>query len=144
MANGKKLIGVLAVALAMLAAAVPASAVSPKSGSWFSSAADPDDEDNLSSIQFKVANNRKKLTSATIYWRCGNESGYYNFKNLPIPIAITKERFKLIGEATPPTGRTTRDFTLKGKFISAKKANYSMNLQGCGPKTTGSLTHAES
>ena len=144
MAKGKTLVGVLILALAMLVVVAPASMAKPKAGEWFSSAVDPEDEDNLSSIQFKVAKNRKQLTSTTIYWQCGNQSGYYNFKNLPIPIAISKEKFKLVGEATPPTaGKTTKDFTLKGKFISGKKAKYSMKLQGCGPLIRGELTYVD-
>lgn len=136
--------GVLVVALAMLLVAVPASAVQPKSGSWYSSVVDPDDEDNASSIQFTVANNRKKLVKVTIYWRCGNQSGYYSFRDAPVPTAIKKGRFKLIGAAIPPTSGANRDFTLKGKFTSRRTARYSMKLERCGPKTTGELTFAES
>jgi hypothetical protein len=140
----KTLIGVLILALAMLVAVAPASAVQPKAGSWFSDAVDPKDEDNLSSIQFRVANNRKKLIKVTIFWQCGDQSGYYTFKNPPIPTSITKERFKLDGATASPDELSTKDFTFKGKFISAKKASYSMKLQGCGPATTGKLTFADS
>lgn len=144
MAFGKTLIGILLVALAALAMASPASAAKPKAGSWFSAAVDPNDEDNLSSIQFKVAKNRKKLTKVTIFWRCGDQSGYHTFRNPPIPIGINKKmRFKLEGATTPPAGQSSRDFTLKGRFVSPKQASYSMKLQGCGPKTTGKLTFAE-
>jgi len=139
---GKRLTGLLVVALTALALAAPANAFQPKSGSWFSAEVDPNDESNGSSIQFKVARNHKKLTKVTIYWRCGDQSGYYSFRNPPIPIAITKKkRFKLIGATTPPDGRPARDFTLKGRFISRKKARYSMKLKGCGPKTTGKLKY---
>ena len=143
---GKTLTGLLVVALTALAVAAPANAtVKPKSGSWFSALVDPNDEDNLSSIQFKVAKSREKLTKVTIYWRCGDQSGYHSFRNPPIPIGINKQnRFQLVGATTPPTGQSTRDFTLKGKFISRKKARYSMKLKGCGPKTTGELTYAGS
>lgn len=141
--TGKTVLGVLVVALALLVAAAPASAVKPKAGSWFSAAVDRDDEDNLSSVQFRVANNRKKLVKVTIYWRCGSKSGYHNFTNPPIPTAIVKGRFKLVGATTPPDGQPTKDFTLQGKFISSKKASYSMKLEGCGPKTTGTLTYAD-
>lgn len=135
----------IAVALAALAVVAPASAVKPKSGSWFSAAVDPRDEDNLSSIQFKVAKSGKKLKKVTIFWRCGNSSGYHNFRNPPIPIGINKKkRFKLIGATTPPAGQSTKDFTLKGKFVSRTKARYSMKLKTCGPKTTGTLDHFES
>ncbi len=66
------------------------------------------------------------------------------FKNSPIPIGINKnQRFKLVGATSSPDGQSTKDFTLKGKFTSGKKASYSMKLQGCGPKTTGRLTYAE-
>ena len=140
---GRTLIGLLIATVAALAVAAPASAVQPKSGFWFSTAVDRNDEDNLSSIQFNVANSRTKLVRTTIFWRCGNQSGYYNFKNPPIPTGIKRERFKLVGEATPPTGELTRDFTLTGKFISRTKARYSMTLKGCGPKTTGQLTYAD-
>jgi len=136
-------VALLAVALVALAAAAPANAFQPKAGSWFSGEVDPNDESNFSSIQFKVAKSRKKLTKVTIYWRCGDQSGYHSFKNPPIPIGINKKkRFKLVGATTPPAGQSTKDFTLKGKFTSRKKASYSMKLQGCGPKTTGRLTHA--
>jgi hypothetical protein len=141
---GKALIGVLIVALALPVVAAPANAVKPTSGDWFSAAVDPDDENNLSSIQFKVAHNRKKLVKVTIFWRCGDQSGYHNFRNPPIPIGIKKGRFKLVGATTPPAGQSTRDFTLKGKFLSRTKANYSMKLEKCGPKTTGKLTYAGS
>jgi len=146
MAVRKTLIGVLILALAMLVVAVPANAgLKPKSGDWFSAPVDPDDENNLSSIQFKVTNNGKRLKKVTIYWRCRDQSGYHTFRNPPIPIAITKKgRFKLVGEITPPTGQSTRDFTLAGRFLSRKKANYSMKLEGCGPRTTGRLTHVAS
>jgi hypothetical protein len=142
-AKGKTLIGVLVAALVVLAVAAPANAIKPKSGSWFSAAVDPEDEDNLSSVQFKVVKNRKKLTKVTIYWRCRDESGYYTFRNPPIPIAIAKRKFKLVGASASPDGRSTKDFTLKGRFTSPKKANYSMKLEGCGPKTTGKLTYAD-
>ncbi|MEZ5078662.1 MAG: hypothetical protein R2725_14610 [Solirubrobacterales bacterium] len=142
---GKTLTGILVVALAALALAAPANAFQPKAGSWFSGEVDPNDESNGSSIQFKVAKNRKKLTKFTIYWRCGDQSGYHSFRNPPIPIGINKKkRFKLVGATTPPAGQSTRDFTLKGRFVSSKKANYSMTLQGCGPKTTGRLRYAGS
>ena len=145
MAMGKTLAGLLIVALAVLAVVAPASAVKPKSGDWFSAAVDRKDESNLSSIQFKVANGGKKLKKVTIFWRCRKLSGYHNFSNPPIPIGINKKKkFKLIGATTPPTGQSTKDFTLKGKFISRKKARYSMKLEGCGPKTTGKLTYAGS
>lgn len=144
MAAGKTLIGLLIVALTVLVAVAPANAGKPKSGNWFSELVDPDDEDNLSSIQFRVANG-KKLKTLTIYWRCGNKSGYHNFTNLPIPIGINKQKkFKVIGATTPPTGQTTTDFTLKGKFVSGKEAKYSMQLKGCGSATRGKLTYAGS
>ena len=143
MAAGRTLVGLLIVALALLAVAAPANAGKPKSGFWFSEAVDPNDEDNLSSIQFNVVNG-KKLKKLTIFWRCGNKSGYHNFSNPPIPIGINKKKaFKVIGATTPPAGQSTKDFKLKGKFTSAKKARYSMQLKGCGPKTTGKLTYAE-
>ncbi len=141
------LVSLLIAALAALAVAAPASAAQPKAGSWFSSEVDPKDEDNLSSIQFKVAKNRKKLVQFTIYWRCGNESGYHSFRNPPIPIGINKQqRFKLVGMAEAPSGQSqpSREFTLKGKFISRTKASYSMKLKGCGPWTRGKLSHADS
>lgn len=145
MVPGKIVIGVLIVALAALAVVAPANAGKPKPGSWFSEDVDPDDEDNLSSIQFKVAKNGKSLKKVTIYWRCRDLSGYHNFTNPPIPIAVNKKKkFKLVGATTPPAGQSTKDFTLKGKFTSGKKAKYSMELEGCGPKTKGTLTHAES
>ena len=144
MTAGKAVVGLLIVALAALAVAAPANAGKPKSGDWFSEAVDPGDEDNLSSIQFKVVNG-KKLKKVTIFWRCGNRSGYHNFSNPPIPIEINKKNeFKLIGATTPPAGQSTKDFTLKGKFTSGKKARYSMKLKGCGPKTKGKLTYADS
>ncbi len=144
MARGRTLVGFLFVALAVLTVAVPANAFKPKSGSWFSAAVDPNDENNLSSVQFKVAKG-KKLKKVTIFWRCGNRSGYHNFSNPPVPIAINKKKkFKLIGATTPPAGQSTKDFHLKGKFTSRKKARYSMKLKGCGPKTTGKLTYAGS
>jgi len=140
----RTLIGLFVVALTTLALAAPASAFQPKAGSWFSSEVDPSDESNFSSIQFKVAKNRKKLTGFTIYWRCGDRSGYHTFRNPPIPTGINKKkRFKLVGATTPPSGQSTRDFTLKGIFISSKKARYSMKLKGCGPKTRGKLSYAE-
>ena len=145
MAIGKTVGGLLIVALTVLAVVTPANAVKPKTGSWFSAAVDPNDEDNLSSIQFKVTKGGKQLKKVTIFWRCGKLSAYHNFRNPPIPIGINKKRkFKLIGATTPPAGQPTKDFTLKGRFISRKKARYSMKLKGCGPKTTGKLTYAES
>lgn len=143
MSRGKIVIGAAVVALAMLVVAVPANAAQPKAGFWYSSAVDPDDEDNLSSIQFRVAKNRKKLAKVTIYWRCGNQSGYYTFRDPPIPIAIRKGRFKLVGAADPPTGTSTRDFTLKGRFISRQKARYTMKLERCGPRASGELSYAQ-
>lgn len=144
MAVRKALVGLLMVALAVLAAqaaVAPANAGKPKSGDWFSTAVDPEDESNLSSIQFKVVKNRKALKKITIYWRCRRLSGYHSFRNPPIPIFINrKKKFKLIGETTPPAGQSTKDFKLKGRFISRTKARYSMKLKGCGPKTTGKLT----
>ena len=137
----KILVGLLIVALAALAVAGPANAGKPKAGNWFSAAADPNDENNLSSIQFKVAKNRKALKKFTIYWRCGNLSGYHSFRNPPIPIGINrKKKFKLVGATTPPAGQSTKDFRLKGKFIARKTARYSMKLKGCGPETTGKLS----
>ena len=142
---GKTLGGLLIVALMALVLVAPANAVKPKSGDWFSAPVDLKDENNLSSIQFKVAHNRKKLKKVTIFWRCGDLSGYHNFSNPPIPIGINKKgRFKLIGATTPPAGQSTKDFTLKGRFVSRKKARYSMKLDGCGPKTRGKLRYAES
>ena len=141
MAGGrcKALVGLLFVALAVLAVAAPASAVKPKSGFWFS--ADPDDENDLGSVQFVLVKG-KELKKVTIFWRCGTRSGYHNFRNPPFPIGINKKKkFKLIGATTPPAGQSTTDFTLKGKFTSRKKARYSMKLKGCGPKTTGMLTY---
>jgi hypothetical protein len=141
---GRTLAGFFVAALTALMLAAPASAYQPKAGDWFSGEVDPNDESNGSSIQFEVAKNRKKLTKVTIYWRCGDLNGYHSFRNPPIPIGIDKKkRFKLVGATTPPAGQSTRDFTLKGRFISGTKANYSMKLQGCGPKTTGRLKYAE-
>lgn len=139
----KTLVGLLLVALVMLGVAAPANAVKPKAGSWFSGAVDPNDEDNLSSIQFHVANSRKKLTGVLVYWRCGKQSGFHTFRN-SIPIAINKHgKFKLVGATTPPGRQSTKDFTLKGRFISRTKARYSMRVEKCGPKTNGKLTLAE-
>lgn len=141
MRTGKTLVGILVVAFAVLVAVAPANAGKPKSGDWFSEVVDPNDESNLSSIQFKVANG-KKLKKLTIFWRCGNKSGYHNFSNPPIPIGIDKKKkFKVIGATTPPTGQSTKDFTLKGKFVSGKKAKYSMELENCGPRTRGELSY---
>ena len=86
--------------------------------------------------------NGKKLKKLTIFWRCGKSSGYHNFSNPPIPTGINKKKFKVIGATTPPSGQSTKDFKLKGKFISGKKAKYSMKLENCGPKTKGKLTYA--
>lgn len=147
MAMRKTLVGLLVVALTALTAlavAAPANAGKPKAGDWFSELVDPDDEDNLSSIQFKVTK-RKLIKKVTIYWRCGNLSGYHSFRNPPIPIGINrKKKFKLYGATTPPSGQSQKDFLLKGKFISGKKARYSMKLKGCGPKTTGKLEYVGS
>lgn len=141
--KGKTLVWILVAALAALVVAAPANAAKPKPGFWFSELVDRNDEDNLSSIQFNVAKNRKKMTQVTIYWQCRGQSGYYSFRNPPIPIGIKKSKFKLVGATTPPTGQSTKDFTLKGKFTSRKKAKYSMKLKGCGPKTSGRLKYAE-
>jgi hypothetical protein len=142
---GKTLVGVLIVVLTALAVVAPANAGKPKPGSWFSTPVDPDDEDNLSSIQFNVAKSGKTLKKVTIYWRCRNLSGYHNFTNPPIPIGIDKKKkFELVGATTPPAGQSTKDFTLKGGFTSGKEARYSMQLEGCGPKTKGTLTPAAS
>jgi hypothetical protein len=143
-ARGKIVVGLLVVVLTAVAVVAPANAGKPKPGSWFSAAVDPDDEDNLSSIQFNLAKSGKALKKVTIYWRCRNLSGYHNFSNPPIPIGVNKKQFKLVGATTPPAGQPTKDFTLKGKFTSGKKATYSMQLEGCGPRTKGTLTHAES
>lgn len=141
-AVGKLLVGLLIAGLLVLAVAAPASAGKPKSGDWFSDPVDPEDESNLSSVQFKVAGG-KKLKKVTIFWRCGTASGYHNFSNPPIPIGISKQKkFKLVGATTPPSGQPTKDFTLKGTFLSAKKAKYSMKLENCGPKTKGKLNYA--
>lgn len=138
------LAGLLVVALVALAAVGPANAGKPKAGSWFSESVDPNDEDNLSSIQFKVAGNRKKLKKVTIYWRCGSKSGYHSFRDPPIPIFINKrKKFELVGATTPPAGQPAKDFTLKGKFTSGKRATYSMKVERCGPKTTGELEYAD-
>lgn len=132
----------LVVALAVLVVAAPASAAKPKKGSWFS---DLLDDDNPSSIQFKVRKKGKALKKLTIFWRCENRSGYHNFRNPPFPIGINKKKkFKVIGATTPPAGQSTKDFKLKGKFTSRKKARYSMKLKGCGPKTKGKLRHQSS
>ena len=134
----------LVVALAAAFPVAPANAAKPNAGNWFSERVDADDESNLSSIQFKVASNRRKIKSMTIFWRCGDRSGYHNFRNLPFPIGINEEqKFKLVGATTPPTGQSTKDFTLKGEFVSRKKANYSMKLEDCGPRTTGTLKFAD-
>ncbi|MGA7434489.1 MAG: hypothetical protein WBW44_02590 [Solirubrobacterales bacterium] len=140
----KVVIGLLVMLIGAFALAGPANAGKPASGFWFSATVDPDNDSNLSSIQFKVVGG-KKLKKVTIYWQCGKKSGYHNFTNLPIPVGIHKKnRFKLVGATTPPTGQSQKDFTLKGRFTSKKRANYSMKLQGCGPKTTGKLKYAES
>lgn len=139
---GSKLVGLLVVALVALTVAAPANAAKPKSGDWFSEDVDPNDESNGSSIQFKVAGNRKKLKKVTIYWRCGKKSGYHHFTNPPIPIGINKKKkFKLVGATTPPSGQSSKDFTLKGKFKSRTTARYSMKLKNCGPKTTGKIKY---
>ncbi len=140
---GRTLAGLLVVALAALAVVGPAQAGKPKAGSWFSQLpVDPNDEDNGSSVQFKVAGNHKKLKKVTIYWRCGSKSGYHNFRNPPIPIGINKKKkFKLVGATTPPAGQSSRDFTLKGKFTSKERGRYSMKLKGCGPKIKGKLEY---
>ena len=141
MAAAKTLVGLLIVALATLAVAVPALAGKPKSGDWFSDQVDPNDESNGSSIQFKVVKG-KKLKKVTIYWRCGSKSGYHNFSNPPIPVGINKKKkFKLAGATTPPAGQSTKDFTLKGRFVSRKTAKYSMKLKNCGPKTKGKIRY---
>ncbi|MGB0119685.1 MAG: hypothetical protein WBP55_01875 [Solirubrobacterales bacterium] len=135
-------VGLLVILFGAFVLAGPANAGKPSSGFWFSEAADPANENNLSSIQFKVVGG-KKLKKVTIYWQCGKKSGYHNFTNLPIPVGINrKKRFKLVGATTPPSGQSQKDFTLKGRFTSKKKANYSMKLQGCGTKTTGKLKYA--
>lgn len=144
MALGKIVVGLLVVALVVLAAVGPADAAKPKSGNWFSEVVDPDDESNFSSIQFKVVKG-KKLKKVTIYWRCGKRTGYHHFTNPPFPIAINKKKkFKMIGATTPPPegGQSTKDFTLKGRFISRKTAKYSMKLEKCGPETTGKIIYA--
>ncbi len=144
MAVRTTLVGLLLVALAALAAqalTATADAGKPKTGDWFSAEVDPGDESNFSSVQFKVTKSRKTLKKVTIYWRCRDLSGYHSFRNPPVPIAINrKKKFKLIGATTPPAGQSTKDFKLKGKFISRTKARYSMKLKGCGPITTGRLT----
>lgn len=134
------------VALGVFALATPVNAGKPKTGSWFSEVpVNPDDEDNLSSIQFKVVGHGKKLKQLTIYWKCKKKSGYHNFTNLPFPIRINKrKRFKLVGATTPPSGQSTKDFILKGRFKSRKKGRYSMKLKGCGPATKGKLTYFKS
>ena len=138
------MIGLLVVMFAALALAGPANAGKPKTGFWFSELVNPKDENNLSSIQFKVVGGGKSLKKLTIYWQCGKKSGYHNFTNLPFPIAINKnKRFKLTGATTPPSGQSQKDFTLKGRFVTKNKAKYSMKLEGCGPKTTGKLTYVE-
>ncbi len=145
MAVGKILVGLLIAALLVVTVVAPANAGKPKTGDWFSDPVDPKDESNFSSVQFKVTNKGKKLKQVTIFWRCGNKSGYHNFSNPPIPIGINKQKkFKLVGATSPPSGQSTKDFTLKGKFLSAKKAKYSMKLENCGPKTKGKLTYAGS
>lgn len=144
MAAGRILFGLFIVGLAVLAVVAPAGALKPKSGDWFSAPVDPKDENNLSSVQFKLVNGGKKLKKVTIYWRCRKLSGYHNFSNPPIPIGVKKRKFKLIGATTPPAGQSTKDLTLKGKFTSAKSARYSMKLEGCGPKTKGKLSYAGS
>ena len=136
--------GLIAAALALALLVAPADAAKPNAGNWFSDPVDADDESNLSSIQFKVARSRKKIKSMTIFWRCGDRSGYHNFRNLPFPIGINEQKeFKLVGATTPPTGQSTKDFTLKGEFVSRKKANYSMKLEDCGPRTRGTLRFAD-
>jgi hypothetical protein len=142
--KGRTLVKLLSAALLVLAVAAPANAARPNAGNWFSEPADADDETNLSSIQFKVADNRKQIRKLTIFWRCGDRRGYHKFRNLPFPIGINeRKKFKLVGATEPPEGQSTKDFTLRGEFISRKRANYSMELEGCGPKTKGKLKFAE-
>ena len=145
MRNGSTLLGgLIVVVLAVALVVPPADAAKPKAGNWFSEPVDADDQSNLSSIQFKVANSRKKIKSMTIFWRCGDRSGYHNFRNLPFPIGINEQQeFKLVGATTPPAGQSTKDFTLKGEFVSRRKATYSMKLEDCGPKTRGTLKFAD-
>ncbi|MBK8295125.1 MAG: hypothetical protein IPK93_10265 [Solirubrobacterales bacterium] len=142
----KLMIGLLVVMLGAFALSGPANAGKPKTGSWFSDTpVNPKDEDNLSTIQFKVVGHGKKLKQLTIYWQCGSKRGYHHYTNLPIPVWINKKRkFKLVGATTPPSGQAQKDFKLKGKFVSRKKARYSMKLKGCGPKTTGKLRYYDS
>lgn len=138
----KIMIGLLVVALGALALAVPSNAGKPKTGEWFSNLVDANNEDNLSSIQFKVVGHGKKLKQLTVYWKCKKMSGYHNFTNLPFPIGINnKKRFKVVGATTPPSGQPQKDFTLKGRFVSKTKANYSMKLEACGPATNGKLSY---
>jgi len=140
---GKILIGLVVVALLGLAVVGPANGAKPKTGDWFSEEVDPNDESNFSSVQFKVKSHGKTIKKVTIYWRCASKSGYHTFRDSPIPIGINKKkRFKLVGATTPPDGQSSRDFTLKGKFLSRKKARYSMKLKKCGPKTKGKLKYA--
>ncbi len=144
MAMARTLVGLLVVALALVAMAAPVDAAKPKAGTWFSDEVDVNDDSNFSSVQFKVAKSGKKLKKVTIFWRCRKLSGYHNFRNPPFPIGINrKKRFKLVGATTPPAGQSSKDFTLKGRFTSRKKGRYSMKLKGCGPKATGRLTFAE-
>jgi hypothetical protein len=63
---------------------------------------------------------------------------------MPFPIGINEQQeFKLVGATTPPAGQSTKDFTLKGEFVSRRKAKYSMKLEDCGPKTRGTLKFAD-
>lgn len=142
----KIMIGLFVVMLGAFVLTGPASAGKPKTGSWFSDVPiNPDDEDNLSTIQFKVVSHGKKLKQLTIYWKCEDKSGYHNFTNLPFPVGINKKRkFKLVGATTPPSGQVRKDFKLRGKFVSRTKARYSMKLEGCGSATTGKLRYLES
>ena len=144
MAMARTLVGLLVVALGLVAMAAPVDAAKPKAGTWFSDEVDVNDDSNFSSVQFKVAKSGKKLKKVTIFWRCRKLSGYHSFRNPPFPIGISrKKRFKLVGATAPPAGQSSKDFTLKGRFTSRKKGRYSMKLKGCGPKATGRLTFAE-
>lgn len=141
MAKGRTFVGLLIVTLLALVVATPANAFKPKSGNWFSEDVDPNDESNGSSIQFKVKKG-KKIKKVTIYWRCGDLGGYHSFRNPPFPIGINKKKkFELVGATEPPAGQSTKDFKLRGRFVSRKKARYSMKLDGCGPKTKGKITY---
>lgn len=134
MTRGKALVGLLIGVLVVSAMAMPANAAKPKSGEWFSFLSD---EEDPSSIQFKVAKNRKKLKTLTIFWRCG---GIHNYSNPPFPIGINKKKkFKVVGATNPPAGQSSKDFTLKGKFTGSKNGRFSMKLNGCGPATKGKL-----